>query len=92
MVKGREEIKSWLTEAHSTILSGAQLNSTVDTIRFLRPGIAVLDGAFEATGVHSRRGELRPTVHGHYTWVIVKNQGRWWVVSDRVFGFRGPRE
>ncbi len=92
MVKGREEIANWLADAHSTVLMGARLNSRVDTIRFLRPGIAVLDGTFESTGVRSRRGELRPTVHGHYTWFIVKNKGRWWVVSDRVFGFRRPQE
>ncbi len=90
LVKGRVEIGEWLTEAHSTLLKGAQLNSRVDTIRFLRPEIAVLDGTFEASGVRSRQGELRPTVHGHFTWIIVKKKGRWWVVSDRVFGFR-PR-
>ncbi len=91
-VKGREEIEKWLAEAHSTVLKGAQLNSRVDTVRFLRPGIAVVDGTFETTGVHNRRGELRPTVHGHFTWVIVKNKGRWWVVSNRVFGLRPPPE
>lgn len=54
------------------------------SVRFLKPDVAVVDGAWETTGAHTSSGKELPTLKGFYTLVLVKKKGRWLVASSRT--------
>ncbi len=84
MTRGRSEIEKRLAEEHSFFYKGSQFTSTVDSIRFIRPDVAVVDGAWQAVGVRAPNGKELPALKGLYTLVVSKKGGKWQAVSSRT--------
>jgi len=72
--KGRAAIVKDFAEAKaSDDLKGAKIDITVNTIRFIRPDLAVSHGTYTVTG-----GKMPPEgAKGHYMAVDVKQGGSW---------------
>ncbi len=83
ITRGRADIEKRLAEEHSFFYTGSRFTSTVDTVRFLKLDVAVVDGAWETSGAHTPKGKPLPTMKGLYTLIVVKRSSKWWVVSSR---------
>ncbi len=82
--QGRSEIEKRLAEEYSYFYKGSHFSSTVDSVRFLKPDVAILDGAWETVGAHTPKGGPLPPLKGLYTLIVVKKAGRWHVASSRT--------
>jgi len=56
----------------------------VDSVRFLKPDVAVVDGVWETTGAHTSSGKELPTLKGFFTLALVKRKGQWHVTPSRT--------
>ncbi len=84
VAKGRRAIERLLAEEHSGFAKGTHMANKVDAIRFLEPGVAVVDVSWLVTGAHAADGaELEP-LKGTYAAVMCKSKGRWEVSASRV--------
>ena len=54
------------------------------SVRFLKPDVAVVDGAWETTGAHTSSGKELPTLKGFFTLALVKKKGQGHVTSSRT--------
>ena len=68
-----------LGEGFKTYLRNARKMETVQRIRFIRPDVAVVDGAFEFTGT-----DIKPDPKGLETVVLSKESGRWVMTALRT--------
>jgi uncharacterized protein (TIGR02246 family) len=75
--QGREAIEESLSEFFAAN-PGCQLEMSINTIRFISPGVAVEDGRTKIT-----RPESSVSVDSHYTTVHVKANGKWLAASVR---------
>lgn len=66
---------------------GSRLEVTIDTIRFVSPGVAIEDGTTTVT-----RPEGSPSDDSRYTAVHVKNNGKWLTASSREHAPNGRRQ
>jgi uncharacterized protein (TIGR02246 family) len=91
--RGLEEIerffKSSVAKEGTITLSRARS----DSIRFLRPEVAIVDVSCEITGMLSHNGEVMPRLHRMGTFLLVKNGGCWFFSAMRLRTFTiGQRE
>ena len=56
----------------SGVFKNAQMVSTVDRIRFIRPDVAIVDGTFAISG-----SGIKPDPKGLDTLIVVKDNGNW---------------
>lgn len=83
VMKGRQEIEGFYAKAFSIGYAGSTATATVDGLRFLKADLAIVDGEFDIAGaVTSDHVEL-PAERGRYTTIVKKEDGRWWIVSNR---------
>ena len=79
---GRDEVIQLYVEQRSGAYRGATVVSTfVTRIKFVRPEVAVVDADFEIEGVRGRDGNTMPPVNGLNSFVLVKGNGRWLILS-----------
>lgn len=84
--QGREAIVQSLTEYFAEN-PDCKLEMSIDTIRFISPGVAVEDGSTTVT-----RSESAMSVDSAYTTVYVKSDGKWLVASVRDHAPKYRRE
>lgn len=84
--QGRQAIEDLLA-AFFTENPGSQLELTIDTIRFVSPGVAVEDGT--TTVVRPAGG---PSDHSRYTALHVKTNGKWLTASSREHAPKDRRQ
>lgn len=75
--QGREAIEETMAEFFAEN-PDCQLEMTIDSIRFVNPGIAIEDGSTILT-----HPELPDTVESRYTTMYVKTEGKWLAASVR---------
>jgi len=83
VLKGRREIEGFYSQAFSMGYAGSKAAATVDQIRWLKPDLALVDGAFEITGATGSDHRQLPAEKGRYTVVLKKENGHWWIVANR---------
>jgi uncharacterized protein (TIGR02246 family) len=69
-------------QVFSTFLKNAHRTDTVRSIRFVSPTIASVDTEFEMTGATSPNSTgttARPPRKGLLTWIVTKQDGRWYI-------------
>lgn len=80
---GRDQIAGFYSQAFSMGYAGTSASATVDKIRFLNPVLAIVDGAFEISGRAAQNRIVIPAEKGRYTALVAKQNGHWWIVSNR---------
>lgn len=83
MVKGRPALQKHFSQLFSGAFKGSHSSLHVDSIRFLKPDVAVLDAHVEITGRHGPNGNELVPIRGLVTEVIAKQSGNWAFVSYR---------
>ncbi len=89
VITGRTAIGADFAQRLATVWKGSQLKQTVESIRFIKPDVAVVDAAFEVTGGHDAAGKPLPPVHGRYADIWVKKGGSWHIAADRPLATAG---
>jgi uncharacterized protein (TIGR02246 family) len=86
LFQGREAIEKSLVEYFAEN-PDCELEKTIDSIRFVSPGIAIEDGSTNFT-----HPELPDTIESRYTTLYVKTEGKWLVASIRDHAPKGRRQ
>ena len=73
-VSGRMAIEEGEAKGFAELPEGAQLEFEQISLRFIRPTIAIADGAWTMSGLPAEGG---PPTEGLYTEVLVKKDGEW---------------
>ncbi len=84
-VKGRDAIGKLLTRQHETVFKNSELHLDINDVWFLGGGdIALVDGGYQLSGAVMPDGAALPTRRGHYTSVLLHENGRWWIAASRL--------
>ena len=83
VMNGRQQIEDFYAHAFAMGYAGTTATATIDNVRFLKPEIAVVDGAFGISGMVAADHQALPSERGRYTVILRKLDGRWWIVSNR---------
>lgn len=84
VASGRAEVEKVFAEEHSTFAKGSQFKLDVNSIRFIKPDVAVVDCAWEASGMSAANGSDLPPLKGLYAAVMVKRRGKWEITACRA--------
>lgn len=74
---GRNEVEERFAKLFATTLKDAHRTCTVRHIRFITPDIAAVDAEWELLGSRASDGSENPVRKGLFTWVMVKQGGKW---------------
>ncbi len=83
VARGRAEVQKAFTEQWAGVYKGAKLATTTTSIRFVKAGVAVVDGTFELTGMKGSDGKALPVRSGLSTTVAVKKGDLWYIAALR---------
>jgi uncharacterized protein (TIGR02246 family) len=74
---GRKEVEERFKGLFAMRLKDAHRTATVKHIRFVKPDVAAVDADWELVGSKDANGAENPVRKGLFTWVMVKQDGRW---------------
>jgi uncharacterized protein (TIGR02246 family) len=83
VMNGRTEIQGFYAQAFAMGYAGTTASATVSKIKFLSPTMALVDGTFEISGRTGDNGEAIPPETGRYAVILLKKDGRWWILANR---------
>ena len=81
--RGRAEVEKAFQSQWKGVYKGTKLAHTLTNVHFLRPDVAIADGAFEISGMRDAAGKFLPTRSGLSTFIAVKKGSRWYVAGLR---------
>ena len=82
--EGRDAVELLFREEQATAFKDSKLTLTVDTVWFITPNVALVNGSYQIDGVRAPGGREISIRKGHLTSVLLKEQGRWWVAASRA--------
>jgi uncharacterized protein (TIGR02246 family) len=74
---GRKEVEERFQGLFAGSLKAAHRTATVRHIRFVKPDVVAADAEWELVGSRAADGSENPVRKGIFTWVMVKQEGRW---------------
>ena len=83
--QGRAAVENLLAEAHTGDSATSKLAIKVNTIRFLKPDVAVVDAECQLTGARDELDKPLPAQKVVATSVLVKKDGKWQTAVYRAF-------
>lgn len=83
VAKGRAEVQKLFTDEHASFMKGTTLKITSSSVRLLGADAAILDFDSDVIGMKAADGTDLPTLGHHVTTVMVKKDGKWWIVAAR---------
>ena len=81
--RGRGEVERAFAQQWAGIYRKTKIALTVTAVRFVRPDVAIVDGAFDVSGMKDPGGKALPARSGLSTVVGVKKGDRWYVAALR---------
>jgi uncharacterized protein (TIGR02246 family) len=81
--RGRNEVEKAFAQQWAGIYKKTKIAVTVTAVRFVRRDVAILDGAFDVSGMKDASGKVLPSRSGLSTIVAVKKGDRWYVAALR---------
>jgi uncharacterized protein (TIGR02246 family) len=88
--KGRAEIEKFWQQQHATGLKGTTYTVAGQTIRMLKPDIAIAEWDGTITGLKSADGKDLPALKHHVTIVLAKEASQWLFVAARPVVYAPP--
>ena len=74
---GQKEVEERFAGLFAGVLKDAHRTFTMRHLRFVRPDVVAADAEWTLTGSRAADGSENPVRKGIFTWVIVKQDGRW---------------
>ncbi len=84
VVRGRAELEEWWSEHYSRMAEGRKISLTVNSLRFLKPDVAIVNVSAEFTGGHDPEGREIPPGRDRATYVMIKTGDQWLLAALRV--------
>ncbi len=81
--RGRAEVEKAFAQQWASVYKGTKITVTVTTVQFVRRDVAVVDGAFEVTGMKDASGRTLSARSGLSTIVASKKGSRWYIAAMR---------
>lgn len=81
--KGRAAIEAFYSGVFSSGYCGSKGEGEIASIRFVQPGLAIMDGTWRISGAHDQSGDEAPEEKGRFTAVATKGSGAWLIVAQR---------
>jgi uncharacterized protein (TIGR02246 family) len=81
--RGRAEVEKAFRAQWNGVYKGTKLAHTLTNVHFLRPDVAIADGAFEISGMRDAAGKFLATRSGLSTFIAAKKGSRWYVAALR---------
>lgn len=76
---GRAEIENHVAPLYAGRLKTVHRDVTLKDIHFLSPDTAAVYSDYVTTGLKRPNGTAVPPENGFYDWIVVKQNGRWWI-------------
>lgn len=83
-IVGRQAIERWWSQYFSRIDIGRLLTISIQSIRILRPDIALLNVDTTTGGTHSETGEVLESRKARGTWVVSRSNDGWRISALRA--------
>ena len=80
---GREQIEKFYAGAFASGYCGSKVTGIINNIRFVRGGVAVVDGTWDIKGARDQKGGSAPEEKGRFTAVAIKRGDHWLIVAQR---------
>jgi uncharacterized protein (TIGR02246 family) len=88
--KGRAEIEKLFAEEQGAAMKSSTYAIQSNTIREIRPGVAVADWEATVTGMTNPEGQALPAFPHRVTVLYVKEGGKWSAEAGRAYGLLPP--
>lgn len=85
---GSKAVRDRFEKLFSGPLKDAHRTASVQHIRFIKPDVAAVDATWELVGSKAANGSQNPARKGMFTWVIVRQNGRWSFAVAYEFEFK----
>jgi uncharacterized protein (TIGR02246 family) len=83
LIIGRTEIQQFFRKLASSSAALSQQIVSIERIRFLTPGLAIVDDSWTVTGARDAAGKEMAPIKGRGVEVVQKKDGRWWFAATR---------
>jgi uncharacterized protein (TIGR02246 family) len=84
MISGRAELEKHFAAEHTDKMKDSQIELTLDSIRFVDPDTAFVDGNLTITGMNIA-GEQAVPFHNHGVFLFIKKDGAWKILVARPY-------
>jgi uncharacterized protein (TIGR02246 family) len=81
--RGRAEVEKAFAQQWAGIYKKTKIAVTISSVHFLRKDVAIVDGAFDVTGMRDASGKVLSARSGLSTIVAVKKGDRWYAAALR---------
>ena len=82
--KGRDAVTKLFRHQHDTVFKESVLDMNLQDVWFHGDGLAIVDGTYELKGAKLPTGADIPPRRGHFTSVLILEDGRWQVAASRL--------
>ena len=84
VAKGRDAVTKLFTRQHESVFKESTLDMNLQDVWFHGDNLAIVDGSYELKGAKLPNGtEIAPR-RGHFTSVLLYEDGRWQVAASRL--------
>ena len=83
-VSGRVAIEQWWLSYFSRIDSGRTITISIDSVRLLRPEVALLNVDTITAGNHSETNQALEQRKARGTWLVIQDDGEWEIAALRA--------
>jgi uncharacterized protein (TIGR02246 family) len=81
--RGRPEVEKAFAQQWAGIYKGTKITVTTTTVHFVRKDVAIVDGAFDISGMRDSSGKVLGPRSGLTTIVAAKKGERWYIAALR---------
>ena len=81
--RGRNEVEKAFAAQWAGLYKGTKITVTTTTVHFVRKDVAVVDGAFDITGMRDGSGKVLGARSGLSSIVAAKKGDRWYIAALR---------
>ena len=85
ILTGREQIAAHYAELFEGIYAGTTITISTTSIRELEPGVVLVNGSFEISGMAVAEGGEMPPARGLYTRILTRDGDGWHIASLRAW-------
>ena len=83
-VSGRAAIEQWWNNYFSRIDTGRMITISIDSVRLLRPDVALLNVDTTTAGIHSETNEALEQRKARGTWLVIRDDDEWEIAALRA--------
>jgi uncharacterized protein (TIGR02246 family) len=88
LATNRTDVERVVSDNFNTMLKGSNVKETVEFIHFIKPDVALVDVDHVTYRMKDIQGKEHPPLVNHNFYVLIKKDGKWQIVSSRIYPLR----